>query len=104
MADTGPAEFVRTLGNEALGVIRADMAPAQKRALFHQLLQRDFDVPGIAATSSSTASVWRCPNVPNSHRLSNAAAEKCRVFLAMMREKAAAPTSAAGAALPPLPR
>jgi phospholipid transport system substrate-binding protein len=48
MADTGPAEFVRTLGNEALRVIRADMAPAQKQAFFHQLLQRDFDVPGIA--------------------------------------------------------
>ena len=41
MADTGPAEFVRTLGNEALGVIRADMTPAQKQAFFHQLLQQD---------------------------------------------------------------
>jgi phospholipid transport system substrate-binding protein len=48
VADTGPAEFVRTLGNEALGVIRADMPPAQKQAFFHQLLQQDFDVPGIA--------------------------------------------------------
>jgi phospholipid transport system substrate-binding protein len=48
MADTGPAEFVLTLGNEALGVIRADMTPAQKQTFFHQLLQQDFDVPGIA--------------------------------------------------------
>jgi phospholipid transport system substrate-binding protein len=48
MADTGPAEFVRTLGNEALGVIRADMRPDQKQTCFHQLLQQDFDVPGIA--------------------------------------------------------
>jgi hypothetical protein len=30
IADTGPAQFVRTLGNTALGVIRADRAPAQK--------------------------------------------------------------------------
>jgi len=44
VADTGPAEFVRTLGNEALGVIRADMAPDQKQAFFHQLLQQNFDV------------------------------------------------------------
>jgi phospholipid transport system substrate-binding protein len=47
-ADTGTAEFVRTLGNEALGVIRADMPPAQKQAFFHQLLQQNFDLPGIA--------------------------------------------------------
>jgi phospholipid transport system substrate-binding protein len=47
-ADTGPAEFVRTLGNEALGVIRADTPPAQKQAFFHQLLQQNFDLPGIA--------------------------------------------------------
>lgn len=48
MADRGPAEFVRTLGNEALGVIRADMTPVQKQAFFHQLLQQDFDLDGIA--------------------------------------------------------
>jgi phospholipid transport system substrate-binding protein len=47
-ADTGPAEFVRTLGNEALGVIRGNMATAQKQAFFHQLLQQNFDVPSIA--------------------------------------------------------
>jgi phospholipid transport system substrate-binding protein len=47
-ADTGPAEFVRTLGNEALGVIRADTPPAQKQVFFHQLLQQNFDLPGIA--------------------------------------------------------
>jgi phospholipid transport system substrate-binding protein len=48
VANTGPEEFVRTLGNEALGVIRADMTPARKQAFFRQLLQQDFDVPGIA--------------------------------------------------------
>jgi phospholipid transport system substrate-binding protein len=47
-ADTGTAEFVRTLGNEALGVIRADTPPAQKQVFFHQLLQQNFDLPGIA--------------------------------------------------------
>jgi len=48
IADTGPAECVRTLGNEALGVIRADMAPAQMENFFHQLLRQDFDLPGKA--------------------------------------------------------
>ena len=48
IADTEPAEFVRALGNEARGVIRADMAPAQKVNFFHQLLQQDFDLPGMA--------------------------------------------------------
>jgi phospholipid transport system substrate-binding protein len=47
-ADTGPAEFVGTLGNEALGVLRADTPPVQKQAFFHQLLQQNFDLPGIA--------------------------------------------------------
>ena len=47
-ADTDLAEFVRTLGNTALEVIRADTSAAQKHAFFHQLLQQDFDLPGIA--------------------------------------------------------
>jgi phospholipid transport system substrate-binding protein len=47
-ADTGPAELVRVLGNEALEVIRSDTSPAQKQAFFHQLLRQDFDLPGIA--------------------------------------------------------
>ena len=46
-ADTPPAEFVRGLGNEALGVIRADMPAAQKQGFFHQLLEQNFDLPGI---------------------------------------------------------
>src|SRR6516162_3900205 len=40
IADTGPAQFVRTLGNTALGVIRAHMAPAQKQNFFHQCCNR----------------------------------------------------------------
>jgi hypothetical protein len=48
------AEFARTLGNAALGVIRADMAPAQKENFFHQLLQQDFDTPGMARVCART--------------------------------------------------
>ena len=64
VADTGPAEFVRTLGNEAFGVIRSDMPPAQKQAFFHQLLQQDFDVPGIARFVLGP--YWRAASEPES--------------------------------------
>jgi phospholipid transport system substrate-binding protein len=47
-AASGPADFVRELGNRALGVIRSELPPTQKRAYFRQLLDEDFDVPGIA--------------------------------------------------------
>jgi len=56
MADTGPAELILTLGNEALGVIRADMTPAQKRAFFHQLLQQNFDARPVLACQASLKS------------------------------------------------
>ena len=46
-ADTGPAEFVRQVGNEALEVMRADTT-AQKEQFFHQLLRLDFDTRSIA--------------------------------------------------------
>ncbi|MBV8120076.1 MAG: ABC transporter substrate-binding protein [Alphaproteobacteria bacterium] len=46
--DTGAAEFIRSLGNQGLRVIRSDMAPAQKMATFHQLLDQDFDMPAIS--------------------------------------------------------
>ena len=62
VADTGPAEFVQTLGNEALGVIRADMPPAQKQAFFHQLLHQDFDLPGI--TRFVLGPYWRVASEP----------------------------------------
>jgi phospholipid transport system substrate-binding protein len=68
VADTGPAEFVRTLGNEALGVIRADMPPAQKQAFFHQLLQQDFDVPGIARFVLGPS--WRIASEPEKQEFS----------------------------------
>ena len=51
-ADAGPAEFVRTLGNTVLEVILADTTAAQKQGFFHQLLQQDFDVPGMGGSSS----------------------------------------------------
>ncbi len=47
-AEPGPADFIRQLGNRALGVIRSSLPPAQKRAYFRQLLDEDFDVRGIA--------------------------------------------------------
>jgi phospholipid transport system substrate-binding protein len=47
-ATFGPVEFVRELGNRALGVIRSDLTPEQKRTYFRQLLEQDFDIPGIA--------------------------------------------------------
>jgi len=62
VADTGPAEFVRTLRNEALGVIRADIAPGQKQAFFRQLLQQDFDLPGI--TRFVLGPYWRVASEP----------------------------------------
>ena len=43
-----PAEFVRQVGNEALEVMRADTAAAQKAQFFHQLLRLDFDTRSIA--------------------------------------------------------
>ena len=68
VADTGPAEFVRTLGNAALGVIRADMPPAQKQAFFHQLLQQDFDVSGIARFVLGPS--WRIASEPEKQEFS----------------------------------
>jgi len=65
MADTGPAEFVRALGNEALGVIRADMPAAQKQAFFRQLLEQNFDLPGIARFVLGPH--WRTATEPEKH-------------------------------------
>jgi phospholipid transport system substrate-binding protein len=68
IADTGPAEFVRTLGNTALGVIRADMAPAQKQNFFHQLLQQDFEIPGMARFVLGP--YWRVASEPEKQEFS----------------------------------
>jgi phospholipid transport system substrate-binding protein len=48
VANTGPAEFILEVGNQALEIIGANMAPAQKLGYFYQLLHQDFDMPGIS--------------------------------------------------------
>jgi len=47
-ADTLPTEFIRTLGNQALDVIRDNSLPHQKQIYFQQLFRQDFDLPGIS--------------------------------------------------------
>jgi len=47
-ADTVPTEFIRTLGNQALEVIRDNSFPHQKQVYFQQLFRQDFDLPGIS--------------------------------------------------------
>ena len=46
-AAADPAEFIRTLGNQAIEVIRSAASPDQKRAYFHQALHQDFDLRSI---------------------------------------------------------
>jgi len=67
-ADTGPAEFVRALGSEALGVIRTDMPATQKQAFFHQLLEQNFDLPGIARFVLGPR--WRTASEPEKQEFS----------------------------------
>jgi phospholipid transport system substrate-binding protein len=45
------------------------MAPAQKQAFFHQLLQRDFDVPGIARFVLGP--YWRVASEPEKQEFSS---------------------------------
>lgn len=47
-SDSGSTEFIRSLGNQGLQLIRSDMPPAQKLAAFHELLGEDFDMPRIS--------------------------------------------------------
>jgi phospholipid transport system substrate-binding protein len=47
-ADTVPTEFIRTLGNQALEVIRDNSFLHQKQVYFQQLFRQDFDLPGIS--------------------------------------------------------
>lgn len=46
--DTRPAAFIQSLGNQALAVVRSDMAPTQKLQYFRELLDQDFDMPEIS--------------------------------------------------------
>jgi phospholipid transport system substrate-binding protein len=46
-AAADPAEFIRTLGNQAIEVISSAASPDQKRAYFHRALHQDFDLRRI---------------------------------------------------------
>ena len=47
-ADEGSAEFISTLGNDALAEMRSAASLDQKLAYFRQMLSQDFDLNGIA--------------------------------------------------------
>jgi phospholipid transport system substrate-binding protein len=47
-ADESPVDFIRTMGNQGLAVIRSNAAMDQKAAYFHQLLRQDFDLTDIS--------------------------------------------------------
>lgn len=47
-AAAGPDDFIRTLGNQAIEVIRSGASPDQKSASFHRALHQDFDLRSIS--------------------------------------------------------
>jgi ABC-type transporter MlaC component len=47
-AGEDPADFIRTLGNQGLAVIRSSATLDQKAAYFHQMLHRDFALGNIS--------------------------------------------------------
>jgi phospholipid transport system substrate-binding protein len=47
-AGENPVDFIRTMGNQGLAVIRSNAAMDQKAAYFHQLLRQDFDLTDIS--------------------------------------------------------
>ncbi len=47
-SDTASEQFIQTLGNQALNVVRSSTPPAQKLSYFHELLDQDFDMPSIS--------------------------------------------------------
>jgi ABC-type transporter MlaC component len=42
-AAAGPDDFIRSLGNQAIDVIRSGASPDQKSAYFHRALYQDFE-------------------------------------------------------------
>ena len=46
--DTQATIFIQTLGNQALAVVRSNMAPTQRLQYFRELLDQDFDMPEIS--------------------------------------------------------
>ena len=47
-AGEDPADFIRTLGNQALAVIRSSATLGQKATYFHQMLRQDFALTEIS--------------------------------------------------------
>ena len=47
-ADGAPIAFIRTLGDQAVSVLRSDMPVTTKAAYFDQIIRQDFDLTGIA--------------------------------------------------------
>ncbi|HUC10764.1 MAG TPA: ABC transporter substrate-binding protein [Stellaceae bacterium] len=47
-ADIGAMQFISSLGDQALQVVRGNMAPSEKLTYFHETLNRDFDMPEIS--------------------------------------------------------
>jgi hypothetical protein len=46
-ADEAPVAFIRTLGAQALSVIRSDTPPVEKAVYFRQMIHQDFNLTGI---------------------------------------------------------
>jgi len=47
-AAAGPDDFIRSLGNQAIEVIRSGASPDQKSAYFHHALHQDFELRSIS--------------------------------------------------------
>jgi phospholipid transport system substrate-binding protein len=47
-ADAQATVFIQNLGNQALAVVRSNVAPTQKLQYFRELLDQDFDMPEIS--------------------------------------------------------
>jgi phospholipid transport system substrate-binding protein len=61
-ADTDPTEFIDTLGNQALDVLRDATSLHQKQTYFDQLFRQDFDLSGISRFV--LGSYWRVASEP----------------------------------------
>ena len=46
-AEEAPVAFIRTLGNQAISVIRSDMQLGTKAAYFSRMIREDFDLSGM---------------------------------------------------------
>jgi phospholipid transport system substrate-binding protein len=46
-ADEAPVAFIRTLGAQAVSVIRSDTLPVEKAAYFRRMIHQDFDLTGM---------------------------------------------------------